>query len=72
MKQPRATAAGRKAVQSLRRAVADVIEENRKLGLPVAVMRHGQAVLISAEQAVAQVREERAQYGSTRSRRTAK
>ena len=57
MKQTKSTTEGRKAEKSLREAVARVIEENRKLGLPVAVMQKGKAVLISAEDAVAQVRE---------------
>ena len=57
MKRAKPTLAGRKAEQSLRKAVAVVIEESRKLGLPVAVMRHGKAVLIPAEEAISQVRE---------------
>jgi len=34
------------AEKSLKIAVAKVIEENRRLGLPVAVIRNGRAVLI--------------------------
>ena len=56
------TVEGRRAEQSLRDAVAQAIEENRRLGLPVAVMKNGKAVLIPAEEALAQVRETRAKY----------
>lgn len=45
------TQEGRKAEKVFRKAVAKVIEENRKLGFPVAVMRNGKAVLIPAENA---------------------
>lgn len=45
------TQEGRKAERVFRKAVARVIEENRKLGLPVAIMRNGRAVLIPAENA---------------------
>lgn len=62
MKRSKVSAEGRKAEQSLRKAVAQVIEENRKLGLPVAVMKNGEAVLIPAEEAIAQVRETRTEY----------
>jgi DNA-directed RNA polymerase subunit K/omega len=66
MKGDRATVAGRRAEQLLRKAVAKVIEENRKLGLPVAVMKDGKAVLISAETALAAVRESHATYSGRR------
>lgn len=45
------TQEGRKAERVFRKAVARIIEENRKLGLPVAIMRNGRAVLIPAENA---------------------
>ena len=64
MRQVKPSVRGRRAEQSLREAVAEVIEQSRKLGLPVAVMKNGKAVLIPAEEAIAQVREARAQYGS--------
>ena len=48
----------------LREAVARVIEENRKLGLPVAVMKNGKAVLIPAEKVMAAVRETRAKHST--------
>lgn len=66
MKHAKPTADGRNAERILRRAVARVIEENRKLGLPVAVMKDGKAVLISAEKAVAAVREGSARYSTGR------
>lgn len=62
MKSNRPTVAGLKAERVLRKAVARVIEENRKLGLPVAVMKDGKAVLISAEKAVAAIRESGGAY----------
>jgi hypothetical protein len=37
---------GLQAEKSLKIAVAKIIEENRRLGLPVAVIRNGRAVLI--------------------------
>jgi hypothetical protein len=56
------TSEGRKAEKALRKAVKKVIEENRRLGLPVAVMRKGKPVLIRAEQAMASIREIRSAY----------
>lgn len=53
---------GVKAERALKKAVARVIEENRRLGIPVAVMRKGRAVSVSAEEALRFVREERAPY----------
>jgi hypothetical protein len=66
VKSAKPTQAGKKAEQVLRRAVAKVIEENRRLGLPVAVMKDGKAVLISAEKAVAAVREKGTGYSTGR------
>jgi Lhr-like helicase len=57
---------GRKAERALQKAVARVLEENRRLGIPVAVMRKGKAVSIPAEEAMRAVREERAAYGAKR------
>ena len=54
------TIEGRRAERVLRKAVAKVIERNRRLGLPVAVMKDGKAVLIPAEEALAAARAERA------------
>lgn len=62
MKSNKPTIEGRKAERVLRKAVARVIEENRKLGLPVAVMKGDKAVLIPAEKAVALVRERYSKY----------
>lgn len=56
------SAEGRKAERALKKAVARVMDENRRLGLPVAVMRKGKAVLIPADEALGVVREERATY----------
>jgi hypothetical protein len=64
MKSDRPTIEGRKAERVLRKAVARVIEENRKLGLPVAVMKDGKAVLVSADKAVAAVRESHGTYSA--------
>ena len=58
---PKPSRAGRRAEKAFRRAVAKVIDENRKLGIPIAVMRNGQAVLIPVEQVV---RGKRETYGS--------
>jgi len=38
---------GLKAEKALKMAVAGVIEEHRRLGLPIAVMRNGKAVFVS-------------------------
>ena len=57
MKPSTPTSEGRKAEKALRKAVKRVIEENRRLGLPVAVMRNGKPVLIPAEEAMASIRE---------------
>ena len=69
MAKAKPTIEGQKAERVLREAVATVIEENRKLGLPVAVMKNGKAVLIPAADAVALVREERAAYRTVRSQK---
>jgi len=58
---------GVRAEQALKKAVARVIEENRRLDIPVAVMRKGRAVSIPAEKALDAVREERARYSTRRS-----
>ena len=55
MKRSTPTSEGRKAEKALRKAVKKVIEENRRLGLPVAVMRNGRPVLIPAEKATAPI-----------------
>ena len=55
---PKPTAHGRKAEQSLKRAVATFIEESRRLGLPVAVMYNGKAVTVSVEEAIRLARAE--------------
>ena len=40
------SSAGRRAEKAFQRAVARVVEENRRLGIPIAVMRNGKAVFI--------------------------
>ncbi len=42
----RPTPEGRRAEKAFQRAVARVIEENRRLGIPIAVMKDGKAVLV--------------------------
>ncbi len=54
--------AGVQAERALKKAVARVLEENRRLGFPVAVMRKGKAVSVSTAEALRVVREERATY----------
>ncbi len=66
MKRSTPTSEGRKAEKALRKAVKKVIEENRRLGLPVAVMRNGKPVLIPAEKATTSVRESRGIYSAKR------
>jgi hypothetical protein len=53
---------GRKAEKALKQAVADVIEEHRRLGLPIAVMHRGKAVFLPVEQAAPLVRETKSSY----------
>ncbi len=66
MKTSKPTVEGRKAERVLREAVSKVMEQSRKLGRPVAVMKDGKAVLISADRAVAAVRESRRAYAVRR------
>ncbi len=62
MKRSAPSREGRRAEKALKRAVRKVIEENRRLGLPVAVMRNGKPVLIPAEEARTSIRESRSPY----------
>jgi len=57
------TKQGLKAEKVFRKAVDKVIEENRRLGLPIAVMRNGKAVLLPVEKAIPETREKPATYG---------
>jgi hypothetical protein len=57
----------RKAWAAMKKAVADVVAEHRRLGRPLAIWRDGKVVWIEAEQA-AVVREKPANY-RTRSRK---
>ncbi|HPB30532.1 MAG TPA: hypothetical protein PLB62_03665 [Candidatus Sumerlaeota bacterium] len=43
---------GRKAERALKRAVARVMRENQKLGIPVAVMKNNRAVLLPVSEAL--------------------
>ena len=54
---------GEKALQA---AVAEVVAEHKRTGKPLAVWQDGSAVLLSAERAVAAVREARGEYGAKR------
>jgi fumarate hydratase class II len=56
---------GEKALQA---AVAEVVEEHKRTGSPLAVWQNGSAVMMPADKAVAAVRETRWEY-STKSRR---
>jgi hypothetical protein len=47
-----ATREGRQAERALRRAVMRMAERNRKLGIPVAVMKDGKAVLLPVSEAL--------------------
>jgi hypothetical protein len=51
------TPEGRRAEKALKKAVAGVVAEHRRLGLPIAVMRKGKAVYVHAEEMVPTVRE---------------
>ena len=57
---------GRRAERALKKAVARVIEENRRLGIPVAVMYKGKAISVSADEALRAVHEERGTYNTKR------
>ncbi len=64
MKRSTPTSEGRKAEKALKRAVRKVIKENRRLGLPVAIMRNGKPVLIPAQEARTSIQESRSPYTS--------
>ena len=53
---------GRRAEKALKMAVAGVIAEHKRLGLPIAVMRNGKAVYVSAEDKISVVREPKVVY----------
>jgi hypothetical protein len=57
---------GLRAEKALKMAVAGVIEEHRRLGLPIAVMRNGKAVFVSVDKKVSAVRETKASYRTKR------
>ncbi len=48
----RPSAEGRRAEKSLQDAVRKVLEENRRLGIPIAVMHKGKAVWMPVEKAL--------------------
>jgi hypothetical protein len=54
---------GRQAEKALKMAVAGVVEEHMRLGLPIAVMRGDKAVYVNAEDQVTQVREPKTSFG---------
>ena len=53
---------GLRAEKALQMAVEGVIEEHRRLGLPIAVMKDGQAVYVNVDDAEHSVRESRKRY----------
>lgn len=54
-----------KGERALCSAVAEVVEEHRREGKPLAVWHKGKAVLLTPEKAMASVRENRALYSTT-------
>lgn len=52
-----------KVEMAMRAAVENVIAENKRLGLPLAVLRDGKVAWISAEEAEAEVAAEKAAAG---------
>lgn len=57
---------GLRAEKALKMAVAGVIEEHRRLGFPIAVMRNGKAVYVSVENKATTVRETKGTYRAKR------
>jgi hypothetical protein len=57
---------GLRALKGLKMAVAGVIEEHRRLGLPIAVMRNGKAVFVDVDKNVSVARETKAAYRTKR------
>lgn len=43
---------GRRAELIFQKAVAHMLEENRRLGIPVAIMKNGKAVFVPAAEAI--------------------
>ncbi len=67
MKKRKQSSMTQKALQALREAVAQAVEEHRRRGVPVAVWRDGRAVSIPAEGA-GLVREAPMTYRTRRSK----
>jgi hypothetical protein len=57
---------GEKALQA---AVAEVVEEHKRTGRPLAVWHNGKAVMMAPEKAVATAREGRASYSATKKKK---
>jgi hypothetical protein len=57
---------GRRAEKALKKAVAEAVEEHRRLGLPVAVMHKGKAVYVRAGEMAPAAREAKATYRKKR------
>jgi len=53
---------GLQAEKALQMAVAGVIEEHRRLGLPIAVMKNGKAVYVSVNEKPSTAREPKKKY----------
>ena len=56
--------------KALRAAVAEVVEEHKKTGRPLAVWHNGKAVMMPPEKAVASARENRASYSAAKKKKT--
>ena len=63
MKKPTGLSLTQKAMRALAEAVAEVVEDHRRRGKPLAVWREGRAVWVPAE-GVGALREARAPYRS--------
>ncbi len=61
MKKPGRSSLADKAMQALTEAVAEVVEDHRRRGRPLAVWRHGRAVWIPASE-LAALRETSSSY----------
>lgn len=59
---PKPSKHGLQAEKALKMAVKGVIEEHRRLGLPIAVMKDGKAVYVSVDEQVPIVRESKKTY----------
>jgi len=56
------TREGKRAEGALKKAVADVIAEHKRLGVPIAVMKNGKAVYVQLDDKVSTARESKTAY----------